>query len=81
MIDYNHSNDINKIRRQVVGYIMSMKRKGRMKLKACSPEDNKYHLMFNNVLPSDSDLLHTNTHNRCCMVNANECKYKLRSII
>ena len=65
------------IRRQVVGYIMSMKRKGRMKLKADSPEEGKYHLMFNNLLPSDSDLLQTNTHKGCCMMNAIEYNYKI----
>ena len=81
MIDYNHSNNIDNNRRQVVGYITSMKRKQRMKLKACSPEENKYHLMFNNVLPSDSDLLRTNTHKGCCMLNANEYNYELRSVI
>ena len=61
---------------------MSLKRKQRMKLKACSPEEDKYHLMFNNVLLSDSDCLRTNTHNKgCCMLNANEYNYKLRSVI
>ena len=61
MIDYNHSINSGNIRRQVVGYIMSLKRKQRMKLKAYSPEENKYHLMFNNVLLSNSDLLRSNT--------------------
>ena len=37
--------------------------------------------MFNIVLPSDSDFLHTNTHNWCCMLNANEYNCKLRSVI
>ena len=80
MIDYNQSNNTGNIRRQVVVYIMSLKRKRRMKLKACSPEEGKYHLMFNNVVPSDSDLLCTNIHKRCCMLNANEYNYKLRSV-
>ena len=52
-----------------------------MKLKACNPEENKYYLMFNNVLPSDSDLLRTNTHKGCCMLNANEYNYEPRSVI
>ena len=81
MIDYNHSNNTGNIRRQVVGYIMSMKRKRRIKLKAKAPEEDKYHLMFNNVLALDSDLLRTNTHKRCCMLNANEYNYKPRSVI
>ena len=62
IIDYNHYDNTDNIRRQVVEYIMSLKRKQRTKLKACSPEQDTYHLMFNNVLPSDSDLLCTNTH-------------------
>ena len=37
--------------------------------------------MFNNVLPSDSDLLCTNTHRRCYLLSANEYNYKLRSVI
>ena len=82
MINYNHSINSGNIRRQqVVDYIMSQKMKRRMKLKTYSPEENKYHLMFNNVLSSDSDLLQTNTHKGCCMLNANEYNYKLRSVI
>ena len=57
MIDYNYNINTWNIRRQVVGYIMSPKRKPRMKLKANNHEENKYHLMFNNVLSSDSDIL------------------------
>ena len=72
MIDCNHSINLGKIRRQVVGYVMSMKRKQRLKLKAYSPEENKCHFMFNNMLPSDSDLLRTNTHKGCCILNVNE---------
>ena len=73
MIDYNHSNNIiDNFRRQAVGYITFMKRKRRMKLKTCSPEENKYHLMFNNVLLSDSDRLRTNTHKEYCLLNANQ---------
>ena len=56
MIDYNQSNNTGNIRKQVVGYIMSLKKKQRMKLKAYSPEENEYHLIINNVLSSDSDL-------------------------
>ena len=37
--------------------------------------------MFNNVLPSDSDLLCTNTPKRYCLLNDNEYNYKLRSVI
>ena len=55
IIDYKNCNNINNIRRQVIGYIMSMKRKQRTNLKARSPEQDKLHFLFNNVLPSDSD--------------------------
>ena len=81
MINYNHSSSVRIIRRQVVGYIMSLKRKRRMKLKANNHTENKYHLMFNNILSSDADLLQTNTHKGCCMLNVNEFNYKLRSAI
>ena len=37
--------------------------------------------MLNHVLPSNSDLLHTNTHKGCCLLNANEYNDKLRSVI
>ena len=52
-----------------------------MKLKPCSPEEDTYHLIFNNVVPIDSDLLHTNTHKGYCMLNTNEHNCKLRSVI
>ena len=81
MIDYNHSVNSGNIRGQVVEYIMSLKRKRKTKLKTYSPEENKYHLMFNNVLSSDYDLLRTNTHKGCCILGANESNYKLRSVI
>ena len=81
MNNYNNSNNTCNIRRQVVAYIMSMKRKRRMKLKVCSPEEEKYHSMLNNMLPSISDLLRTNIHKGYCMLNANEYNYKIRSVI
>ena len=59
---------------------MSMKRKWRSNLKARNPKQDKYHLMFNNVLPSDSDLLCTNTHKGCCLLNIDEYNCKLRSV-
>ena len=81
MIDYNYSSNTRNIRSQVVGYIMFLKRKQRMKLKANSNEENKYRLMFNNVLSSDSDLLRSNTHKGYCVLNANKSNCKLRSVI
>ena len=67
--------------RQVIGYTMSMKRKQRTNLKSQYQEQDKYQLMFNNLIPSDSDLLCTNTHKGYCMLNAYEYLYKLRSVI
>ena len=82
MFNNSYNIDTWNIRRKVVGYIMSLKRKQRMKLKANSHEEDKYHLMFNNVLTSDSDLLSSNTHKGCCVLNAtSEYNYKLRSVI
>ena len=60
---------------------MSLKREQRMKLKANIPNENKYHLIFNNVLSSDSNILQSNTHQGCYVLNANEYNYKLRSVI
>ena len=58
-----------------------MKRKRRTILKTQYQEQDKNQQMFNNVLYSDSDLLYTNTHKGCCLLNVNEYNYKLRSII
>ena len=80
-IDYAHYNNINNILRQVIGYIMSMKRKQRTNLKAQYRERDKCQLMFNNVLSSDSDILCTDTHKGCCLLSTNEYSYKLRSVI
>ena len=60
---------------------MPMKRKRRTILKTQYREQDKYQLMFNNVLPSDSNLLYTKTHKGCCLLNADEYNYKLRSVI
>ena len=43
-----------------------------MKLKAKSYEEDKYYLIFNNVLTSNSDLLRSNTHKGCCVLNTTE---------
>ena len=60
---------------------MSLKRKRRMKIKSNSHEEDTYHIMINNVLTSDYDLLQSNTHKRCCVLNTTEYNYKLRSVI
>ena len=81
IIDYDHYDNINNIQRQVIGHVMSMKRKRRTNLKARYRQQDEYHLMFNNVLPSGSDLLCINTHKGCCLLNTNEYNYKQRSVI
>ena len=55
--DHNYNIDTCDIRRQIVGYIMSLKRKRGAKLKAKGSAEGCYHLIFNNVLESSSDLL------------------------
>ena len=52
-----------------------------MKLKTSSHEENIYHLMFNNVLTSGSDILQSNTHKRCCELNTTEYNYKVRRVM
>ena len=52
-----------------------------MKLKAKSCAEDKFHLIFNNVLTSSPDLLQSNTHKGCCVLNTTDYNYKLRSMI
>ena len=66
MIDHIYNIDTWNIRKQVVEYIMSLKRKRGAKLKAKGCVEGRYHRIFNNVLESSSDLLQSNTHKGCC---------------
>ena len=83
MFDHNYNIDTRDIRRQLVGYFMALKRKQGAKLKAKGCAEGRYHCMFNIVLESSSDLLQTNTHKGCCVLNATDYNYsyKLRSVI
>ena len=81
MFNNNYNIDTWNIRKQVIAYIMSLKRKRRIKLKANSHEEDTYHLIFNNVLTSDSDFLGSNTHKGYYVLNAAEYNYNLRSVI
>ena len=81
MIDHNYNIDIWNIRKQVVGYIMSLKRKRVAKLNAKGCTESRYNCIFSNVLESSSDLLQSNTHKGCCVLNATKYNYKLRSVI
>ena len=60
---------------------MSLKRKQETKLKTKGCVEGCYHCIFNNVLESSSDLLQTNTHKGCCLLNATGYNCKLRSVI
>ena len=81
MFDHNYNIDTCDIRRQLVGYIMSLRRKRAAKLKAKGCAEGRYHRMFNNVLESSSDLLRTNTHKGCSVLKATDYNYKLRNVI
>ena len=69
------------LEKQVGGYIISMKRKRRMKLKAKGCAEGQYHLLFNNALTSSSKMLRSKSHKGCCVLNTNKYNYKLRSVI
>ena len=60
---------------------MSLKRKRGVKLKVKGCAERRYHRIFNNVLESSSDLLRSNAHKDCCVLNAMDYNYKLRSVI
>ena len=81
MFDHNYNVDTHDIRRQLVSYIMALKRKRGAKLKAKGCTEGRYHCMFNNMLESSSDLLRNNTHKGCSVLTATDYNYKLRSVI
>ena len=80
MIDYNNNIDTWNIRKQKAGYIMFLKRKERAKLKAKGCAEGHYHQIFNNKMESSLDLVQSNTHEGCCMLNTIDYNYKLRSV-
>ena len=43
--------------------------------------EDHYHLIVNNVLTSSSELLQSNTHKVCGVLNTTDYNYKLRSVI
>ena len=57
IIDHNYNIDTWNIRKQVAGYIMSLKRKQRMKLKKKGCTEGCYYHIFSNVLKSSPELL------------------------
>ena len=52
-----------------------------MELKKNECREGRYHHIFNNVLESSSELLQSNTHKGCCVLNTTDYNYKLRSVI
>ena len=56
VINHNYNIDTWNIRKQVTRYIMSLKRKQKMKLKTKGCAEGRYHHIFNNVLESSSKL-------------------------
>ena len=60
------------IRKQMTGYIMSLKKKQRMKLNAKGCAEGRYHYIFKHVLKSSPNLVQSNTHEACCMLNTTD---------
>ena len=60
---------------------MSLKRKRRTKLKTKGCVENCYHRIFNHILESSSNLVQSNTHKGCCVLDATNYNYKLRSVL
>ena len=56
------------------------KRKQREKLKVKGCTEGCYHRIFNHKMELSSDLVQSNTHKGCCMLNTTDCDYKLRSV-
>ena len=81
MLDHDYNIDILNIRKQVAGYIISLKRKQKAKLKAKECAEGCYHCIFNHVLESSSDLVQSNTHKGCCALDTADYNYKLRSVL
>ena len=52
-----------------------------MKLKAKYCAEDNYHPIFNRVLTSSSNILQSNTHKGCCVLNTADYKYKLSGVI
>ena len=81
MIGHNNNIYTWNVKNRLVGYIMALKRKRGAKVKAKGCAEGCYHCMFNNMLESSPDLLQTNTHKGCSVLNATDYNYKLRSVI
>ena len=81
IIGHNYNIDTWNIRKQVLGYIISRKRKQRAKLKAKVCTKGCYHHIFNHILGSSCNLLQSNTQRGCCVLDTTGYNYKVRSVI
>ena len=81
MIDHNYNIDVWNIKKQVTGYIMFLKRKRRTKLKAKWCTGGRYTRISNHKMESSSDLVQSNTHKGCHMLDTTDYNYKLRSVL
>ena len=81
IVDHNYNIVTWNIKKLIAGCIMSWKRKQRMKLKTNECTEGHNHHIFNNILESSSELLQSNTHKGCCVLNTTDYNYKLRSVI
>ena len=70
IIDHNYNTVTWCIRKLTTGYIMSLKRKQRVKAKECT--EGRYHHIFNNALESSSKFLQSNTHKGCYELNTTD---------
>ena len=60
---------------------MFLKRKQRPKLKAKGCTEGSYHRIYNHKIKSSSDLVQSNTHKGCSMLNRTDYNYKLKSVV
>ena len=81
MIDHNNNIDTWNTQKQVVGYIMFLKRKQRAKFTVKGCAESRYHRIFNHKTESSSDLIQSNTHKGYRMLNTTDYNYKLRSVL
>ena len=81
MIDHNNNINTWNIRKQVVGYIMFLKRKLRAKVKAKGCAEGHYHRKFNHELELRSHIVASCFHVGSYVMNAMNYNHKLRNVI
>ena len=81
IIDHYYNTVTWNIKKQVAGYIMSLKRKQRTELKTKVYAEGCYHQIFNHVLESSSNLVQSNTRQGCCVFDITNYNCKPRSML